>query len=247
MSMPSLKYYKEFKDVLGHYQISKRAKQALDGLQLVLMVATSSTGRNTMIRELLKTGRYHFIVSDTTRPPQTRDGKLEENGVNYFFRTEEEILADLKAGEYLEAAIIHEQQVSGINIRELENSKSQGKIAITDIEIVGADNIMRVQPGAIAIFFVPPSFEEWQNRLARRGRMTNQELKNRLSGAEKEFEAALKHNYYHFVIADDLARTVPLVDKIAHGEKDETEQQKGRQVVNLLLKQLKGKLRSWHS
>ena len=237
--MPSLKYYKEFKNTLGHYQMSNRAKKALDGLHLVLMVATSSTGRNTMIGELLKTGKYHFIVSDTTRPPQLRDGQLEENGVNYFFRTEQEVLADLKAGEFLEAAIIHEQQVSGISIRELESVKSQNKIAITDIDIVCAYNIMQAQPSAIAIFFVPPSFGEWQNRLAKRGKMTDQELKNRLAGAEKEFKAALKHDYYHFVVADDLARTVPLVDKIAHGEKDGVEQQRGRQLIEELLKDLK--------
>src|SRR5687768_16147074 len=100
----SLKHRQKFKQVLANYQISERARRALEGLDLVLMVAPTSTGRNTIINKLLETGGYYFIVSDTTRPPQVRDGKLEEDGLNYFFRSEEDILEDLEAGEFLEAA-----------------------------------------------------------------------------------------------------------------------------------------------
>ena len=196
--------------------MSERARKALEGLQLVLMVAPSSTGRNTMIRELLKADKYYFIVSDTTRQPQVRDGKTEENGLQYFFRREKDILNDLQKGEFLEAAIIHEQQVSGISIRELEKAKSQNNIAITDIEIVGAHKVVQNKSDAVAIFLVPPSFEEWQKRMNRRGEMSLQEVKNRLAGAKKELKVALSHDYYQFVVADDLARTVPLVNKIAH-------------------------------
>lgn len=234
----NLKYYGQFQKILSNYQISDRAQKALDGLKLVLMVAPSSTGRNTMIRELLETGKYYFIVSDTTRPPQLRDGKMEENGVEYFFRSEEELLADLKAGEFLEAAIIHEQQVSGISIRELEKAKSHSQTAITDIEIVGMDNVIRAKPDSIAIFLLPPNFEEWQTRLNRRGKMTEEEVKNRLASAAKELEAALEHDYYNFIIADDLNRTVPLVDKIANGLTDENEQRRGHQVAKKLLEEL---------
>lgn len=238
----NLKYYDQFQKTLSNYQVSDRAKEALSSLKLVLMVAPSSTGRNTMIRKLLKTGKYYFIVSDTTRQPQFRDGKMEENGVEYFFRSEEDMLAELKAGEFLEAAIIHEQQVSGISIRELEKAKSHSQTAITDIEIVGMDNVIRAKPDSIAIFLLPPGFEEWQTRLNRRGKMTEEEVKNRLASAAKELEAALGRDYYHFVIADDLNRTVPLVDKIANGLTDEAEQQKGRQIAEQLLKDLQQKI-----
>src|SRR3990167_7710209 len=147
----SLKHHQEFKEILENYLISDKSRQALVGLKLVLMVAPTSTGRNTIIGYLIDKQNYYFIVSDTTRPPQIRDGKMEQNGVHYFFRKEEDILADLKAGAFLEAAIIHDQQVSGISIRELEKAKNHSKIAITDIEIVGADNIMRVYSNAKAV------------------------------------------------------------------------------------------------
>jgi guanylate kinase len=75
--------------------MSERAKKALEGLNLVLLVAPTSTGRNTVIRELVSKHNYQFIISDTTRPPQYRDGRTEENGVEYFFRSEDDMLADL--------------------------------------------------------------------------------------------------------------------------------------------------------
>jgi guanylate kinase len=219
MSQPSLSHHQQFKEVLEHYQMSERAKNALEGLQLALLVAASSTGRNTVINELVKNYNYYFIVSDTTRPPQFRDGKLEENGVNYFFRSEEEMLADISAGEFFEAELIHNQQVSGISIRELEKAKNLNKIAISDVDIGGINNALRAKPDITAIFLLPPSFEEWQNRLGGRGRMSDHEVRNRLLTAEKIFTAGLENsNKYNFVIAEDVAHSAAVINDIIQGK-----------------------------
>jgi guanylate kinase len=219
MSQPGLQYYQDFREVLASYHMSERAKQALDGLQLVLLVAASSSGRNTVINELVKNHNYYFIVSDTTRPPQFRDGKMEENGLQYFFRTEEDMLSDLKAGEFFEAELIHEQQVSGMSIRELEKAKNLNKIAITDVDIGGMSNALKVKPDTKAIFLLPPSFEEWQDRIASRGRMTEHELRNRLRTAEKVFAAGLENSrQYNFVIAEEVRHSAQVIDDIVHGK-----------------------------
>lgn len=252
MQFLQLKHYKEFKDILTNYRMSERAKNALKGLTLILLVAPSSTGRNTVIKRLTENYGYYFVISDTTRAPQVRDGVAEQNGVNYFFRTEEEILADLRAGEFLEAAIIHEQQVSGISIRELEKAKSQNKTAITDIEIVGADNVMKADPQAKAVFLVPPSFQEWQNRISGRGHMGPQELRNRLSSADKEFSAALEHEYYHFVITENVSQSADIIDALARGHAS-PHQERAREIIHDLQNQLQEKLttaefkNTWHS
>jgi guanylate kinase len=219
MHQPALSHYAEFKQALENYHMSERAIKALDGLQLVLLVAATSTGRNTVISELVKKYSYHFVVSDTTRPPQFRDGKMEENGVNYFFRTEEEMLADIKAGEFFEAELIHNQQVSGISIRELEKAKNLNKIAINDVDIGGINNAIKAKPDITAIFLLPPSFEEWQNRLGGRGRMTEHEIRNRLKTAETIFTSGLENsNKYQFVIAEDVAHSSAVINDIAHGK-----------------------------
>jgi guanylate kinase len=245
MNQSSLKHYQEFKNVLATYTMSERAKKALEGLRLILLVAPTSTGRNTVIHELQKQkgDEYNFIISDTTRAPQVRDGKLEVNGVIYFFRREEEILADLQSGEFLEAALIHDLQVSGISIRELEKAKNLNKIAITDIEIQGADNVMRAKPDTIAIFLLPPSFETWQDRMASRGRMSEYELRNRLKSAAIEFDAALNHPYYNFVVTENVSQTAAIIDAIAHGKLN-PHQGRGASLIHHLQDRLQQKLTS---
>jgi guanylate kinase len=238
-----LSRYQDFKTVLATYHMSDRAKQALEGLHLVLLVAPTSTGRNTVIKQLVEHLNYYFVVSDTTREPQVRDGKLEENGVQYFFRTEEQVLADLEKGEFLEAALIHEQQVSGISVRELEKAKSLNQVAITDIEVIGADNILKVNPDVRAVFLLPPSFEVWQNRILSRGHMSNFELKNRLTSAVSELEAAKHHNYYHYVITEDVKQSAAIIDAIAHN-KPNPHQGRGQELINHLEYNLKQRLES---
>jgi guanylate kinase len=216
--MVKLAHHIEFREVLAEYVISERAKDVLEGLELVLLIAPTSTGRNTVIKELVENDNYYFVVSDTTREPQIRDGKKEENGVNYFFRTEEEMLADLEAGEFFEAELIHDQQVSGISIRELEKAKALNKIAITDVDIGGVHNALRAKPDTTVIFLLPPSFEEWQLRIKQRGRMSEIEYRRRLQTAERILKDGLENHDYNFVITDNIEQSAAIIDGIVHGK-----------------------------
>jgi len=239
--MNRLENLNEFKKILADYHISDTSKKILKNTKLVLLVAPSSIGRNTLIRELQKTGEYHFIVSDTTRKPRVNDGILEKNGREYWFRSEEEMLNELKAGLFLEAAIIHNQQVSGISIRELEQAHVEGKTAITDIEVVGVHNIMGAKPDAIALFVLPPSFEEWQRRIRDRGEMSSHEYRRRMESAAKELKAAVSEPYYKFVINDNLTEAVKRIHQIVqNGVIDADEQSTAR----LLAEQLYDKTRA---
>jgi len=213
--MNSLDYLVEFQKVLADYRVSAAGKRILRQTKLVLLTAPTSIGRNTIIRQLLRTNQYHFIISDTTREPRVNDGVLERDGEVYWFRSEQEVLRDLQSGQYLEAAIIHNQQVSGISIRELELAQDENKVAITDIEIVGVGNVMAAKPDTMAIFVLPPSFEEWQRRIKRRGHMPPEELRRRLESAAWEYSAALEHEYYHFVINDTVEDAAERIHELA--------------------------------
>lgn len=237
----ALKHYQEFKEILDNYQISDEAKKVLQTLNLVVILGPSSGGRNTTIRYLLQTGKYHFIVSDTTRKPRINDGVLEENGREYWFRTEEEMLDDLKKGQYLEAEIIHNQQVSGISMRELVKAQTEDKIAIADTDINGVHTIVRTKKDIIVIMLLPPSFEEWQRRISARGKMTESEERRRLETAKRIFEDGLKQSYYHFVIADDIKRAAQTIDAIAHGQLN-PQQGRAEQLIHRLQYDLSQKL-----
>ncbi len=234
--MNQLKHIEKFRNVLADYRLSKLALQSLSQTKLVLLVATTSSGRNTIIRELLRTGNYHYVVSDTTRAPRVNDGVLEQTGREYWFRSEEEVLQDLNAGYYLEAAIIHDQQVSGISIRELEVASDEGKVAITDIEVLGAENAKKCKLDAVCIFVLPPSFEEWQTRLKHRGEMTLEEFKRRMESACAEYETALSRDYYQFVINDKIEEAARQINEIAEMDTWNSDNQAaGKQLAEQLL------------
>lgn len=212
--MNELKHQAEFKKVLANYRLSDEAKHTLQETKLVLLVGPSSSGRNTIINELVKTSHYHYIVSDTTRQPRVNNGILEQNGREYWFRNEEEILADLQKGEFLEAAVIHNQQVSGISMRELKAAADKSKIAINEIEVVGADNIHKAKPDAIIFFILPPSFDEWMARMSMRGELPPDEARRRLESAVTEITTGLQRDYYCFIVNDTFSHAAKRIDQI---------------------------------
>jgi len=236
--MNHLKRLAEFKKVLANYHISDSNKKILTDVKFVLLLAPTSSGRNTIIRELIKTGDYHYVVSDTTRQPRVNDGIPEQNGVEYWFRNESEVLNDLKAGKYLEAEIIHSQQVSATSLKELAAARQQNRIAITDIDLQGAKNIVEVKPDTTIILVLPPSFKEWQRRFRARGQTAPVEYRRRMETAYKIFESALKHPDYKFVINDTVADATKQIQKIAQsGKVDPKLQLRGRQLAQQLYEQ----------
>jgi len=233
---PVLHHREEFERLLTDYHISDQAASTLANTTFVLMVAATASGRNTIIKHLTDTGKYYYVVSDTTRPMRLKDGKVvEHNGVEYFFRKEDEVLQDVREGKFIEAAIIHEQQVSGISIREIENAQESGKIAITDIEVQGCETIAQLKPDIIPIFVLPPNFEEWLRRIHKRSELTNEEVKSRLEAAVREYGIALEDDRFIFIVNDNLEDAVQAVDEVARlGHRDPAAEAQFRELAKSL-------------
>lgn len=234
-----LEYLDEFNKALANYQLSEHGKEVLAATNLVVLTGASASGRNKIIMELLKkTNDYHFVVSDTTRQPRMNHGVPEENGVDYWFHTEAEILKALQEGEFLEAEVIHQQQVSGISIRELAKANAEQKIAIADIDIGGVLNIMKLKPDVTTICVVPPSFSEWQFRLQRRGRLEKDEYRRRMETALRVYGGALQLPNCQFVINDDLDESIAMVREIAEGHTTEASyQRQARDIAEMLVRE----------
>ncbi len=224
ISTPRLESLAEFEAALAQYHVSPKAQLILDKTTLVLLIGPTSSGRNTIIERLMRSGDYQYIVSDTTRPKRINNGVREKNGVEYWFRSEDEMLADIQGGKFLEAEIIHRQQVSGTSIRELQYAHEKGRIAITDVDIGGVYNIVKTKPDTIVILILPPSFESWQKRLKGRGHMSPEEYRRRTETALKIFSAPAKHDFFKIVVNDKLEEAVQQVDALAHGKKFENDQ-----------------------
>jgi guanylate kinase len=203
-----------FQKILANYQVSEHAKGLLKNINMVGMGGLAGGGRNTVINYLVNNANYHFIVSDTTRPPKLRNGAMEVDGVSYHFRREEDMLHEIQAGEFLEAEIIHNQQVSGVSIRELVNAHETGKIPIHDFEFGGLENIHTAKPDAHIIGLLPPSYDEWIRRFKEREEISEQELLNRLRTAKEVLTRMLEKPYFKLVINDSIEQCATDVRKI---------------------------------
>lgn len=231
----SLTHKNEFVEALDGYHPSDEAVEVLASMPLVILLSVTGGGRNTIINRLVETGRYHFIVSDTTRPAKVRDGKLEQDGVSYHFRSEEDVLTDIKNGRYLEAELIHNQQISGASVDELVRAQKSGKIPINEVDIGGTDAIAGVKPDTLFLFIVPPSFEEWMRRLHTREDMSDRELKNRLATAAHMLSTVLTSERFVFVVNDSLNEVVSTVDDYISGEVHDIHDTKARKVAEQIL------------
>lgn len=237
-SVPHLVHKEAFKTALANYRISERAQKVLADTKLVLLLAATASGRNTIIDRLVASGNYHFIVSDTTRPPRVNKGVPEQNGREYWFRNEEDVLADIRQGEFLEAELIHEQQVSGISIRELEKATREKKVAITEVDLGGFLGVIEARPETIGIIILPPSFDEWQRRITGRGDMNPVEFKRRIETAVRIFEVAATNERITLVINDEITEAATRVDEIARmGIAQRSSQESGRALARELQQQ----------
>ena len=225
-----------FVELLADYSLSAETIKTLQSIDLVILFGITGSGRNTIINHLVDTGRYHFVVSDTTRPPKIRDGKLEQDGIQYNFRSEEEVLSDIKDGKYLEAEIIHNQQVSGISISELERAKKSEKVPINEVDIKGTVNILKVKPDTKMFFIVPPSYDEWIKRLDAREQMSQEELSNRINTALRVLRIGLAGEHFRFVINESSLESSKVIDKqVVSGSIDELQDKAVRQIAQKIL------------
>lgn len=233
---PFLKDIQAFRDALQHYHVSPHAQAVLDQSRLVVMSGLAGGGRNTIINRLVEQYDYFFLVSDTTRPPKMRDGRMEQNGIHYYFRQEDDMLRDIQNGEFIEAEIIHNQQVSGTSIREIERANQSGKIAIHDFEFGGANNVAAAKPDAHIIGLLPPSYDEWIRRFRDREVIHDDEFINRMHTAEKVLQNMLEKPYFKIVINDDIERCIKDIRRVVErGEYSNVMHESGRQIAQEIL------------
>ncbi len=230
----------ELLHLLRSYKTPPLAVELLQKAKVVFLVGISGSGKNTILNELLKTGKYKLVVSHTTRPPRENNGILEKDGQDYHFIDDQEAKRMLQTGEFIEAKT-YSGNVYGTSIKEVSEAYEQNKIAISDIEVQGVAEYMNVSSAVKPIFILPPDFETWQNRLKARyvsNEPDETDMKKRMETAKKELEEALSKNYFEFVINDNLNRAVIAVDEIAGGSLWSEKNHQAKNVAQSLLDRL---------
>jgi guanylate kinase len=158
---------------------------------LIVITAPSGAGKSSLIAAALKAdAALRLSVSYTTRAP--RPG--EQDGREYHFVPESTFLAMLERAEFLESAEVHGYRYgtaeSAIN-RELAAKHD----LILEIDWQGAQQVRRLYPDCIGIFILPPSIEELERRMQKRGQDAADVISRRMAVAKDEISHAPEFDY----------------------------------------------------
>jgi len=169
---------------------------------VLVVTGPSGAGKGTLIRELVeRVPGIEVTVSATTR--DRRRG--EQDGREYWFLTDDEFLARVARGEFLE----HVEYVSGHRYgtlrSELDRIAAHGHVPLLELETEGALSVKEEVTGAVTIF-ISARVEELERRLRERATESTGEIGERIALARKQLEQAGEFDYV--IENDDLERAV---------------------------------------
>ncbi len=184
--------------------------------RLFVVAGPSGVGKDTLIRELIGRWPFYLSVSATTRP--ARPGEVD--GHDYIFLSEEEFTRWTEEERFLEWARFSDQRY-GTPRAAVEAELAAGVDVVLEVEVQGAMQVKERSPEAIFIFIEPPSLEELEARLARRG--DTRDIEARLERARVEM--AMADEFDHRVVNEVLSDAVAgLLSVLAHSEGSQNDQ-----------------------
>ncbi|WP_182526702.1 guanylate kinase [Nocardioides dongkuii] len=179
--------------------------------RLVVLAGPTAVGKGSVAAAVRATHPEVWIsVSATTRRP--RPG--EENGVHYWFVSDEEFDRMVAEQDLLEWAVVHGAARYGTPRQPVELALASGHPAMLEIDLQGARQVRETMPDALFVFLKPPSWDELVRRLVGRGTETAEERERRLVtareelAAESEFDVSIVNHEIHAAAEELVALMV---------------------------------------
>ena len=172
--------------------------------KVIIFSAPSGSGKSTIVNALLaRMERLEFSISATSRAPRGE----ERHGREYYFLTSDEFARRIERGDFVEWEEVYAGTCYGTLRAELQRIWEAGNVIVFDIDVKGGINLKR-QFGdeALAIFVMPPSIEELERRLRRRGTESEDTIKKRIGRAELELSFAPQFD--KIIVNDDLEKAI---------------------------------------
>lgn len=181
--------------------------------RLLVITGPSGVGKGTVVEQLLNLAQgLRKSVSVTTRLKREK----EVEGVDYFFRNQEEFKAMVNANEFMEWAEFA-GSFYGTPKQWVEAQLADGIDVVLEIEVEGAKQIKASHPDCLLIFLSPPTFTALEERLRSRGTETPDKLALRLAKAKQELQEKSLFDYE--VINDNVQDAVNNLLRIVYAER----------------------------
>ncbi|MDO8591600.1 MAG: guanylate kinase [bacterium] len=198
----------------------------------LIISAVTASGKNTVANYILKNQpNYRETVSHTTRPP--RPGEV--NGIHYWFVDEAKMLGLVRTEAFVEVKAVHGETVYGTSLQAYKTVLESGHTPLLVIDVQGAEELRRGLEKIRPFFILPPSYEEWMNRLHSRGVIDDDDKTIRLASAKRELKTALANPAYILIVNDKVEQTAEI---ILAAEVDTSVQDKNRQLAEAILSKL---------
>jgi len=180
---------------------------------LFVVAAPSGAGKSSLVKALMELDSHvQPSVSHTTRAPRGQ----EKHGREYFFVSDAEFDAMVRADAFVEWAHVHNHRY-GTSKKAIEERMTQGADVVLEIDFQGALQIKQMFANAVTIFILPPSWEELRSRLERRGEDQAEVIEVRLRNAA--VEVAQVHQFDFVIINESFDRALFDLKSIVHSQR----------------------------
>jgi len=199
---------------------------------LFIVSAPSGAGKTSLVAALLDADPLvRKSVSFTTRPP--RPGEV--NGREYNFVTRDEFERMRARSEFVESALVHGNHY-GTSHQWMGARLSEGHDILLEIDWQGAAQVRKVNPAAIGIFILPPSYEALLSRLNSRATDAPGIIAERLQNARAEMSHLFDFDYV--IINEDFDRAAQELAAVVVAERLRRARQTARHqnLINQLLR-----------
>ena len=168
-------------------------------INFITISAPSGSGKTTLCKALqLVEPEIEWSISYTTREKRS----IEENGVDYFFISEEEFENLIIQEHFVEWQNVHGYYY-GTSVSSLEDAIENNKTMLIEMDVKGSMSIKKLFPDqTFSIFIMPPSISQLRERLRSRGTDSERRIKIRLKRFQEEMEFREKFDYV--MINEDL-------------------------------------------
>ena len=196
-------------------------KNSLRGVVLVIS-SPSGAGKTTICKKILEeVNGINLSVSVTTRKKR----KDEVEGVDYFFKNDEEFLLMIKNDEFIENAKVFGNYYGTLKEEVLRKIKN-GVDILVDIDWQGTRQIQKHIPEDIVkIFILPPSIKELECRLRNRASENEEDFLKRMLEARKEISHFDEYDF--IIINENINEAVSSVKSILYSERQRKSRQLG--------------------
>jgi guanylate kinase len=165
---------------------------------LFIVSAPSGAGKSSLIKAFLNEKHDYpaqVSISHTTRLP--RPGEVD--GEHYHFVDKAEFKKMIADNAFFEWAEVFGNYY-GTSRHAIADSLAQGIDVLLDIDWQGARQVRQNTRDALGIFILPPSRDELETRLNKRGQDSEESIAKRMREAQSEM---VHYNEYEYLIVNN--------------------------------------------